>query len=112
MLDQFSAFGTGDDQWRWNVCPVRFGNRIRPLIVAAIAERRIDFAEQGSAAFAVRPTTIRSGYRKSVTALPSRKNSGLEATSKESGGAALRRMILRIQSLVQTGTVLFSMTTL
>src|SRR3989442_12185376 len=53
MLDQFSAFGTGDDQWRWNACPVRFGNRIRPLIVAAIAERRIDFAQQGSAAFAI-----------------------------------------------------------
>src|SRR5437870_3231117 len=64
MLDQFSAFGTGDDQWRWNACPVRFGNRIRPLIVAAIAERRIDFAEQGSAAFAVRSNYNPIGIQK------------------------------------------------
>src|SRR5437660_8348113 len=64
MLDQFGAFGTRDNQWRWNACPVWFGNRIRPLIVAAIAERRIDFAEQGSAAFAVRSNYNPIGIQK------------------------------------------------
>src|ERR1700685_3230266 len=54
------------------------------------------------------PTTIRSGYRKSTTAVPSRRNSGLDATQKESCGAPLRSKDLRSDWQVRTGTVLFS----
>ena len=35
------------------------------------------------------PTTMRSGWRKSATAVPSRRNSGLETTSKRSASDAV-----------------------
>ena len=52
------------------------------------------------------PITIRSGFMKSSTATPSRKNSGLETTSK---GCFVKLDIVRLtSSAVPTGTVLLS----
>jgi hypothetical protein len=70
------------------------------LVVCAAGERRVDFAQHGGAAVVVAADDDAVGKRKSVTAVPSRRNSGLEATSKDSGSAPLRRMILRTHSLV------------
>ena len=55
------------------------------------------------------PITTRSGFMKSSTATPSRKNSGLETTSKETF-AFLARAWLTLAA-VPTGTVLLSTTT-
>ena len=50
------------------------------------------------------PITTRSGRMKSPMALPSRRNSGLEATSNSRSGRA-SRMISAIRRPVPTGTV-------
>ena len=42
-----------------------------------------------------------------MTAVPSRRNSGLEATEKWPGSAPCNSKTLRMDSQVQTGTVLF-----
>ena len=54
------------------------------------------------------PMTIRSGRRESLMAEPSRRNSGLEATSKRASGGACRAMMFRTRSPLPTGTVLFT----
>jgi hypothetical protein len=66
----------------------------RALVVAAIGERRVDLAQNFGGSVRCRSRS-RCGREKgkSVTAVPSRRNSGLEATSKQSGSAPLRRMI-------------------
>jgi hypothetical protein len=56
------------------------------------------------------PTTIRSGLRVSCTAEPSRRNSGLEATSQPAPGLASRARTWATRSPVWTGTVDFSHT--
>ena len=56
------------------------------------------------------PITTRSGRMKSPIALPSRRNSGLLATSNSPSGRA-RRMISSIRRPVPTGTVLLVTTT-
>ena len=58
------------------------------------------------------PTTIRSGCMKSKTAVPSRRNSGFEATSNSTFDGKRRRMICSTKSREPTGTVLlFTITT-
>ena len=52
----------------------------------------------------VQPITTRSGRMKSPMALPSRRNSGFEATSKSSSGRK-PCTISRMRSPVPTGTV-------
>ena len=54
------------------------------------------------------PMTIRSGRMKSCTAEPSRRNSGLLATSNSCSGPASRRIVHVIHRAVRAGTVLFS----
>ncbi len=56
------------------------------------------------------PTTTRSGRMKSSMAAPSRRNSGLEATSNALPGAAAA-IVARTFALVPTGTVDFVTTT-
>ena len=56
------------------------------------------------------PNTTRSGLMKSVIAAPSRKNSGLEATSKSAAGFASAMMRFTFLA-VPTGTVDLSTTT-
>ena len=53
-------------------------------------------------------TTIRSGRKKSVIADPSRRNSGLQATSNGTAPRVRRLIWSRIREPVRTGTVLFS----
>ena len=60
------------------------------------------------ARFESAPMTIRSGCRKSCTAEPSRKNSGLLATSYSGIPPAGRRRARSMPAPVWTGTVLFS----
>ena len=73
--------------------------------------RRIAIACGSSA-----PITTRSGRRKSSTALPSRRNSGLDATEHSTlsrpAAAADSLMMRRTRSAVFTGTVLLVTTTL
>ncbi len=57
------------------------------------------------------PTITLSGFIKSSTAIPSRKNSGFEQTSKSKFGACFLTAALTL-SLVPTGTVLLSTKTL
>ena len=72
---------------------------------------RIAIASASSA-----PITTRSGRRKSSTALPSRRNSGFDATEQRTSlwpaAAAASVMIRRTRSAVFTGTVLLVTTTL
>src|SRR4029450_13170675 len=56
------------------------------------------------------PTTTRSGSRVSIMAEPSRRNSGLGATSQWASGLAQRAITGRTRSPVWTGTVDFSQT--
>ena len=58
------------------------------------------------------PITTRSGRRKSSTANPSRRNSGLETTSNANFESRCFRMAASTFSLVPTGTVLLSTITL
>src|SRR2546426_3905549 len=53
VLDQLRAFGAGHDQWRRNPRPVRLWNRFRQSIVAPAGQRRIDLAQNRSAAFTI-----------------------------------------------------------
>ena len=55
--------------------------------------------------------TTRSGLRKSSTATPSRRNSGLDTTSKSAVSSLSARMAWTF-SAVPTGTVLLSTITL
>ena len=72
---------------------------------------RIAIASSSSA-----PSTMRSGRRKSSTALPSRRNSGFATTEQRCCSLPLSAMaasIVRLtRSVVRTGTVLFVTTTL
>ena len=58
------------------------------------------------------PITTRSGRMKSLTAEPSRRNSGFDTTSNTAPAAAPRRSISRSQAPVPTGTVLLVTITL
>ena len=58
------------------------------------------------------PITTRSGRRKSSIAYPSRRNSGFDTTSKSNAGPACFRIAACTLSLVPTGTVDLSTTTL
>ena len=70
----------------------RLGEEERRLIEV---ERPVDLAQNGArrARLSV-PTTMRSGCLKSSIAEPSRRNSGLETTSKSASGRAARMMRL------------------
>src|SRR5260370_15329847 len=60
-----------------------------------------------AASWSVEPSTIRSGYWKSRTAEPSRKNSGLETTAKRTSDRFRLWRIMRVTtSPLPTGTVL------
>ena len=58
------------------------------------------------------PMTTRSGFIKSSTAKPSRKNSGLLTTSKSTLALQYRLIVSATFSPVLTGTVLLSTTIL
>ena len=58
------------------------------------------------------PMTMRSGTSVSVMAEPSRRNSGLETTSKSTARRLLVSMVSRTKSPVPTGTVLLLTMTL
>jgi hypothetical protein len=60
-------------------------NGILALVVVAVSQRLIDFAQDGSS-----PSTMRSGYRKSVTSTPSRRNLGFDASRTTSAPAPIR----------------------
>ena len=55
VLDQFSALRAGDDDGRRGDGAVGSGNGIRPLVVAAVGERQVDFPQDFGGAFGVAP---------------------------------------------------------
>ena len=87
VLDDLRALGRGQQQWRRGIA----GRTDSPewhlpgRIIGAVCQRRVNLLQQlrPHAALSA-PTTIRSGCRKSSTAVPSRRNSGLDTTSNKS----------------------------
>ncbi len=78
VLNELGAVDGGDEEFSlvaWRAGPIMHGAKETPLENGTV-DSRSSAAEEGSST----PTTMRSGWKKSATAVPSRRNSGFEAT--------------------------------
>ena len=78
----------------------------RSVMMIGASRLRYSPATASAAPRSSPPRTTRSGARKSLTAVPSARNSGLETTAKVASGGAVRRRMAPTQSPVPMGTVL------
>src|SRR5207302_3121135 len=81
----------------------------RSVIITRQRSVRYSCATVSAAWRSVDPSTTRSGCMKSISALPSRRNSGLETTAKVTSGDRYFSTMADTQSPAPIGTVLLLM---
>lgn len=107
--DLFSEQLLGDNLQEWLDKSAMLRRTFREVaLISGLVDRNLPGHEKSRRQMTM--STDRSGRMKSPIALPSRRNSGLDATSKSASGR-VARMISAMRRLVPAGTVDFVTTT-